>query len=487
MNSEMPKKPTLYVALIPIIFMVVALIIGIGIYEADPHIPLFLSAIVATITALFLGYSWDTLEKGIIKGVSLSLQAILILLVIGIIIGTWIAGGIVPTMIYYGLEILSPTYFLFAACLISCIVALASGNAWTAAGTIGIALMGVSEGLGVNPAMAAGAIISGVYFGDKISPLSETTNLAPGVAGSELFEHIKHMLYTTVPALIISLIIYFILGFFSSGNGSDIEQVALLQENLSQIYKLSPWLLVVPAIVIMMMIRRIPAIPALSIGSLMGAVCAILVQGVSIKETFTTMYYGYSIETDMEVLNNLLNNGGIEAMLWTVSLILIAMSFGGILERAGFFAVIVESLMNLAKSTGSLITTTVGTSIASNIVGCDQYLSIIIPARMYAAEYKKRGLKLKNLSRTVEDAGTMTSPLVPWNTCGAFMFATLGVSAISYAPFAFLCLLSPIFAIIYGFTGFTIEYEEIHQEQEKKALSRVILFKPSQSVAFLLF
>ncbi|MBU8790811.1 Na+/H+ antiporter NhaC [Oceanobacillus caeni] len=471
MNPETQKKPTLYVALIPIIFMVIALIIGIGIYETDPHIPLFLSAIVASITALSLGYSWNTLEKGIIKGVSLSLQAILILLVIGIIIGTWIAGGIVPTMIYYGMEILSPTYFLFAACLISCIVALASGNAWTAAGTIGIALMGVSEGLGVNPAMAAGAVISGVYFGDKISPLSETTNLTPGVAGSELFEHIKHMLYTTIPSLIISLIIYFILGFFSSGDGSDIEQVALLQENLSQIYNLSPWLLVVPAIVIMMMIRKMPAMPALAIGSLMGAVCAILVQGVSIKETLTTMYYGYSIETDMEVLNNLLNNGGVEAMLWTVSLILIAMSFGGILEIAGFFAVIVESLMNLVKSTGSLITTTVGTSIASNIVGCDQYLSIIIPARMYAAEYKRRGLKLKNLSRTVEDAGTMTSPLVPWNTCGAFMFATLGVSALSYAPFAFLCLLSPIFAIIYGFTGFTIEYEEGHQEQEVKALS----------------
>ncbi|MEK4801504.1 Na+/H+ antiporter NhaC [Oceanobacillus sp. FSL K6-0118] len=473
MNSETQKKPTLYVALIPIIFMVIALIVGIGIYKTDPHIPLFLSAIVASITALSLGYSWNTLERGIIKGVSLSLQAILILLVIGIIIGTWIAGGIVPTMIYYGLEILSPTYFLFAACLISCIVALASGNAWTAAGTIGIALMGVSEGLGVNPAMAAGAVISGVYFGDKISPLSETTNLAPGVAGSELFEHIKHMLYTTIPSLIISLIIYFILGFFSSGEGSDIEQVALLQENLSQIYNLSPWLLVVPAIVIMMMIRKMPAMPALAIGSLMGAVCAILVQGISIEETLTTMYYGYSIETDMEVLNNLLNNGGVEAMLWTVSLILIAMSFGGILEIAGFFAVIVESLMNLVKSTGSLITTTVGTSIASNIVGCDQYLSIIIPARMYAAEYKRRGLKLKNLSRTVEDAGTMTSPLVPWNTCGAFMFATLGVSALSYAPFAFLCLLSPIFAIIYGFTGFTIEYEEGHQEQEKKALSNV--------------
>lgn len=468
MNSESIRKPTLLIALIPIIFMVISLFIGIGIYGADPHIPLFLSAVVASITALSLGYSWETVEKGMIKGVSLSLQAVLILLVIGVIIGTWIAGGIVPTMIYYGLEILSPTYFLVAACVISCIVALASGNAWTAAGTIGIALMGVSEGLGINPAMAAGAVISGVYFGDKISPLSETTNLAPGVAGSELFEHIKHMLYTTTPALIISLILYFILGFFVSGNGSNTEQVTLLQENLSQIYYLSPWLLVVPAIVIVMMIKKLPAMPALAIGSIMGAFCAIIVQGVSIEETLTTMYYGFSAETGMEVLDNLLNNGGIQAMLWTISLILIAMSFGGILEKAGFFATIVESLMKLVKSTGSLITTTVGTSIASNIIGCDQYLSIIIPARMYAEEYKSWGLKLKNLSRTVEDAGTMTSPLVPWNTCGAFMYATLGVSALSYAPFAFLALLSPIFAIIYGFTGFTIEHEEGVKRQTNK-------------------
>ncbi|SFE86559.1 Na+/H+ antiporter NhaC [Alteribacillus iranensis] len=454
------KKPTLMIAMIPILFMVAALVVGIGFLEADPHIPLFLSAVVAVIVALRLGHTWQGLEKGMIKGITLSLQAVMILVIIGMIIGTWLAGGIVPTMIYYGLEILSPTYFLFAACLISCIVAIASGNAWTAAGTIGIALMGVGEGLGVNLAMVAGAVVSGVYFGDKISPLSETTNLAPGVAGSELFEHIKHMMFTTIPALIISLILYFILGLSFSSSSSNIEQVAAIQNSLSDIFTLSPWLLIVPAIVIAMMVKRVPAMPALAIGAILGAISAVLVQGVPVSDAIMAMHYGFEADTGMEVLDSLLNNGGVDAMLWTISLILIAMSFGGILETAGFFQAIVDALMKFVKSTGSLISTTVTTSIATNIIGCDQYLGIIIPARMYAEEFKKRGLKMKNLSRTVEDAGTMTSPLIPWNTCGAFMFATLGVSAFAYAPFAFLCLLSPIFAIIYGFTGFTIEYEE---------------------------
>ncbi|QQK75768.1 Na+/H+ antiporter NhaC [Salicibibacter cibarius] len=459
-EANKPRKPTLLVAMIPISFMIAALIICIGVYEQDPHFPLFLSGVVAVIAALSLGYTWKTLEDGMIRAIGLATQAIIILIIIGTIIGTWIAGGVVPTMIYYGLGILSPGYFLVAACLICCIVSLSGGNAWTAAGTIGIALMGVAEGLGINPAMAAGAVISGVYFGDKISPLSETTNLAPGVVGVHLFEHIKHMLFTTIPALLIALGLYTILGFQISASGSGTGQITELQQQLSNVFIISPWLLIVPTIVIAMMVMKIPAIPALSIGSLMGLFCAILIQGVPIGDAMGVIVEGYAIDSGAATLDNLLNNGGIEAMMWTVSLIIIAMSFGGVLEAAGFFQTIVDSLIKLAKSTGSLIATTVATAFTSNVVGCDQYLGIILPARMYEGEYKKRRLKLKNLSRTVEDAGTMTSPLIPWNTCGAFMFATLGVSAFSYAPYAFLVLLSPIIAIIYGYIGFTIEYED---------------------------
>lgn len=454
------RKPTLFEALIPIVFMVIALIVGIFIYDTDPHIPLLLSGVVATLIAFKLGFKWGEIEKGMLDAVRLALQAVVILMVIGTIIGSWIAAGIVPTMIFYGLDILSPSYFLVAACAISCIVSIASGNAWTAAGTIGIAIMGIGHGLGINPAMVAGAVISGVYFGDKVSPLSETTNLAPGIVGAELFEHIKHMLYTTVPALVISLILFAILDFKFSGQGAGISEVQMLQNQLNDIYTISPWLLLVPLFIIVMMVFKIPALPGLTIGSILGAICSIVVQKVPVGEAINILYYGYSIDTGTEVVDNLLNNGGIESVMFTVSLIIIAMCFGGILEFTKIFEVLVEAIIKFARKTGSLITATVVTCISANIVGCEQYMSIIVPGRMYAEEYDKRGLKPKNLSRTLEDAGTMTSPLVPWNTCGAFMATTLGVSTISYLPFAFLCLISPFIAIIYGFTGFKVEYKD---------------------------
>lgn len=459
------RKPTLFEALIPIIFMIVALVIGIFVYDTDPHIPLLLSAGVAAIVAFRLGFKWFEVEKGMLDAVRLALQAIVILLVIGTIIGSWIAGGIVPTMIYYGLNILSPSFFLVAACLISCVVSIASGNAWTAAGTIGIAIMGIGHGLGINPAMVAGAVISGVYFGDKISPLSETTNLAPGIVGGELFEHIKHMLYTTIPGLVISLILFSILDFRYSGEGASISEVQVLQTQLNEIYSISPWLLLVPLFIIIMMTFKIPALPGLVIGSILGTICSIVVQKVPVGDAINILYYGYSIESGNQVVDNLLNNGGIESVLYTVSLIIIAMCFGGVLELTKIFEVLVEEIIKFAQKTGSLITATVVTCISSNIVGCDQYMSIIVPGRMYAEEYDKRGLKSKNLSRTLEDAGTMTSPLVPWNTCGAFMATTLGVSTLSYLPFAFLCLISPLIAIIYGFTGFKVEYKEGYKQE----------------------
>ncbi|WP_339199078.1 Na+/H+ antiporter NhaC [Aeribacillus sp. FSL k6-2211] len=460
------KTPSLFVALIPIVSMVVILFVGLFVFEADAHIPLLLSAVVAAIVAKYLGYEWRELEKGIISSVSLSLQALIILMIIGTIIATWLAAGIVPTMIYYGLEFLSPTYFLPIAAVICSIVALASGNAWTAAGTIGIAIMGVGIGLGINPAMVAGAVVSGCYFGDKISPLSETTNMAPGITGVQLFDHIRHMLYTTIPGLIIAVIIYFFIGLANKGNGAGSNEIEVLQQQLSDLFVISPWLLLVPVIVLGMIAAKTPAIPGLVIGSIMGAIVAIFVQGVPVSDIFSIAVYGFSKETGNEVLDNLLNNGGTEAMMYTVSLVMIAMSFGGILETSGVLQTIVDSLLKLAKSTGSLITATVATCVTANVVACDQYLSILIPGRMYLTAYKKRGLHAKNLSRTLEDAGTMTSPLVPWNTCGAFMSATLGVATLSYAPYAILNIISPLIAIIYAFVGFKIE--KLPAEEMKK-------------------
>lgn len=458
-NTEISvRKPTLKVAMIPIVFMIVSLYIGIAVLDLDAHIPLLISGVVATIVAMWLGFSWKEIEVSFLNTIRLSLQAIIILLVIGAIIGSWIAGGIVPTMIYYGLELLSPTYFLVSACAICCVVALASGNAWTAAGTIGIAIMGIGEGLGMNTAMVAGAVISGVYFGDKVSPLSETTNMAPGITGAELFEHIKHMMYTTVPALAIALVLYTIIGLRFTNVQSNIGEVQQLQSQLNDIFLITPWLLIAPAAVIIMMMFRMPAIPGLLIGSLIGVVFSIGFQGMAAGDAFNVMYYGFASDIGVSVVDNLLNNGGMESMMYTVALILIAMSFGGILEKAGILEAIVLALLKFAKSTGSLIASTVATCIAANIIACDQYLAIILPGRMYSKAYENKNLHPKNLSRTIEDAGTMTSPLVPWNTCGAFMFGTLGVSAFSYAPFAFLCILSPIIAIIYGYLNYKIEY-----------------------------
>lgn len=467
MKDKVKNLPSLKIALIPILSMIVILFVGIFVFEADAHIPIILSAVIAAIVALSIGYKWKEIEKGIINGISLSLQALLILIILGMVIATWIAAGVVPTMIYYGVDFLSPSFFLPLAVIICSIVAVASGNAWTAAGTIGIAVMGIGVVLGFNPAMVAGAVISGCYFGDKISPLSETTNMAPGITGVELFDHIRHLLYTTMPAWVLSVILFFFLGLSQKSTTQSVQDIVLLQDELQQLFTISPWLLLVPIFVLSLIAMKMPAIPGLLIGSFLGLAVAVIVQGASFGDMLGTMIYGFSMESENEILSNLLNNGGIEAMMYTVSLIMLAMSLGGILETSGVLETIVNSLLKIAKSTGSLIATTVATCITANIIACDQYLSILLPGRMYLKAYRKKGLHPKNLSRTIEDAGTMTSPLVPWNTCGIFMAATLGVATIEYLPFAFLCLISPIVAVIYGFLNIKIEYLAYNESDEE--------------------
>ena len=448
--------PSLKVALIPLVSMIVILFTGLFVFEADAHIPIVLSAIIAAIVALFLGYTWKEVEQGIINGISLSLQAILILIILGMVISTWLAAGVVPSMIYYGLDFLSPAFFLPLSIIICSLVAVASGNAWTAAGTIGIAVMGIGIVLGFNPAMVAGAVISGCYFGDKLSPLSETTNMSPGVVGVELFDHIRHMFWTTIPAWIISIILFFFIGLSQDAASQGVNDITVIQNELNSLFTISPWLLLVPVFVLTLIALKMPAIPGLLTGAVLGAIVAVLVQGVSFTDILSNMIYGFAMESENEVLNNLLNNGGTEAMMYTVSLVMLAMSLGGILEMSGVLESLVNSLLKIARTSSSLIITTVATCIATNIIACDQYLSILIPGRMYLKAYRKKGLHPKNLSRTLEDAGTMTSPLVPWNTCGVFMASTLGVATIEYLPFAFLCILSPIVAIIYALFNFKV-------------------------------
>lgn len=451
------RKPYFWEAAVTVLFLIAALFVTLKFLGGDPQIPLALAIIFATLIALRTGISWKEVEEGLLAGFTSGMKAIVILMIVGMVIGAWILGGVVPAMIYYGLKILNPSIFLVAVCLLASVTSLATGSSWTTAGTIGIAAIGIGQGLGVPLPMVAGAVVSGAYFGDKMSPLSDTTNLAPAVAGSELFEHIRHMVYTVTPSLIIALIFYAILGVKYVSGTANTENIELILATLSDSFYISPILLIPALLVILMVAFRIPAIPGLIGGVLLGGVCAVIFQGADLAAIVSSVHYGFEAETGVAEVDELLSRGGLDSMMWTISLILVALAFGGILERTKMLEVIVEKILSVAKSTGSLVVSTILTSIGTNIVAPDQYLSIIMPGRMYAPAYRDRNLHPKNLSRALEDSGTMTSSLIPWNTCGAFMFATLGVSPLAYLPFAFLNLLCPIVSAFYGFTGITME------------------------------
>lgn len=456
-ENKVPIKPSLLISAIPILILMVTLYVTIVIYEGSPQIPLIISASVAGIISLLLGNKWNDIEAGLINTIQMSMQAILILMIIGILVGTWILSGTVPTMIYYGLKILSPSIFLLATCIICGIVSLATGSSWTTAGTVGIALMGVGAGLGIPAPQIAGAIISGAYFGDKMSPLSDTTNLAPAMAGSTLFEHIKHMIYTVTPSMIIALVVFGILGIKYAGKPLDTSLLNEIFAGLESSGSLNPILLLPPVLVIILVVKKMPAIPGLLLGVVAGAVLAILIQGANFGDIVNVLNDGYTSTTGVAMVDELLTRGGLQGMMFTVSLIVCAMTFGGVMEQSGMLSTLAESLLRFAKGTGSLVLVTILSCFLVNILAADQYLSIVIPGRMYKDEFAKRGLHPKNLSRCLEDSGTITSPFIPWNTCGAYMSTTLGVSPFAYAPYCVLNYINPIVSIIYGFTGFTME------------------------------
>jgi NhaC family Na+:H+ antiporter len=462
MTTKIKKKreAKLWEALIPVVGTIAILMYTVlpffGV-EGEVHIPLVLGALIAAVVAVYrLGYTWSEVEEGIISSIAGTMQAIIILAIIGMIIGTWIQGGIVPTLIYYGLQVLSPGIFLVATLILCSIVSMATGSSWTTAGTVGIALMGVGAGLGINPAMCAGAVISGAYFGDKMSPLSDTTNLAPAMSGANLFDHIKHMFYTTGTSYLIAAAGFIFLGFGFAGKELDKAVINELLDLMSQNFSINPLLLIVPVIVIVLVAMKVPAIPGLFLGTLLGGLAAMIFQGASVGDVFNAMQNGYTSETGNVILDDLLTRGGLQSMMWTISLIMCALTFGGILEKTGMLEAIAKVILKFAKSTGSLVTATIFTSIFTNVLAGDQYLSIVLPGKMYKEEYHKRGLAPRNLSRCLEDAGTLTSPLVPWNTCGATMSTYLGVPTLEYIPFCFLNLVNPVVSIVFGFTGITM-------------------------------
>jgi Na+:H+ antiporter, NhaC family len=420
------------------------------------QIPLVAATAVAALMAWRVGLRWDEIHDSFLNGIRLSLGAVLILLIVGVLIGTWIASGIVPMLIVLGLKLLSPGAFLVATCVICAIVSLVTGSSWTTAGTVGVALIGVGTGLNVPLPIVAGAIVSGAYFGDKMSPLSDTTNLAPAIAGSELFEHVRHMMLTSGPSLVVALVLYWLIGLRYGEGTVDAAAVNAIVGGLSTHFHSSGWLMIAPLLVVGLVVMRVPALPALLVGAILGGVSAGVFQGTSFAKILTIAYDGYVAETGVVAVDELLTRGGLASMYGTVGIILCAMCFGGVMERAGMLGRIAQAILGVAKSRGGLVTATIGTCVGMNVVASDQYLSIVVPGRMYRAAFARARLHPKNLSRCLEDGGTLSSALVPWNTCGAFMFATLGVFPLLYLPYAFLNLVNPLVSIIYGYTGWTM-------------------------------
>lgn len=491
MESKKPliRKPTLLIALVPIAFLIFFLSLNVYYFEDDTlsgsnQIALLLASAVAGVIAIWLGHNWYDVRAKVVSSIGSAMPSMLILLLIGALAGTWMISGVVPALIYYGLKILHPNIFLFASVVVCALVSLATGSSWSTVATIGIALLGIGNALGLNEGLVAGAIISGAYFGDKMSPLSDTTNLAPAMAGTDLFTHIRYMILTTGPSILITLIVFFIIGFTY-----NFENVGVSVQNtivaIEHSFNITPLLFIVPAFLIFIIVRKVPPLPSLMAGTLMGGIFAVIFQPQIIQQlagdtanyaeasyitVMKAMYGKVSIITEDPQVNELLSTRGMAGMLNTIWLIITAMIFGGIMESAGLLAKITEKIISFAKNTGTLVASTVTTCLFFNVTASDQYLSIVVPGRMFAKTYRERGYKPELLSRTLEDSGTVTSVLVPWNTCGATQSAVLGVPTVAYIPYAIFCWLSPFTSMFMASFNIAIRrFTKEEMEENRKA------------------
>lgn len=457
-EKKQPRMPKVWEAAIVLVFLIAMLSVGIIVYGVDPHVPMILGVMAAAIMSMILGYSWADVEHFMIKGISKAMQSIIILVIIGVLIGVWLNAGVVPSMIYYGLKVLKPSIFFIAAMLICSITSLATGTSWGTMGTMGVALMGIGFGLGMNPGMTAGAIISGAYFGDKMSPLSDTTNLAPAMAGTDIMSHIKFMILPTCIVYGICVVFYGVLGFTQyNGGAADVSKVVELQAALKNMFTINPVMLLPPVIVIVAVAMKVPAIPGITIGIVAGAIIGLIFQkDCTLGSIFNCGMNGFSCDTGIYEIDRLLNSGGLMNMMFSVSMTIIAMMFGGIMEETHQLEVIVEKIKGLAKRPTGLVTLTEATCVISNAVMPEQYISLVVPGRMYAEEYKKKGLSATTLSNALESSGTVTSALIPWNTCGVFIFSTLQISVSQYGPWALFNWLMPIACIAMAFMGITL-------------------------------
>lgn len=454
-NPEI-RLPTTFEAALSLLSLIISIAVVVGVYGQYPQVPLLMGLVVACIVAWRCGYNWEAIEQGMVNGVTRSVPAIMIFIMIGMLIGVWILAGVVPTMLFYGLKLLSPEIFLPSALIICAITSVATGSSWGTSGTIGVAMVGIGSGLGLPLPVVAGAVVSGAYFGDKMSPLSDTTNLASSMSGANLYAHIRHMVNTTSIAFGITLVIEIVLGFKYSAAIDDDNSIAELTRLLETTFIINPIMLLPPILLIVVSIKKVAPLPGLTLGILVAAAIGFIVQGASFEQMIQTAFSGYSAATGVEAFDNLLSRGGIESMYFTITLVIIAMMFGGVMEHSNQLKVLVVKLVDRATTTGSLVASTVFTTIAANIVLCEQYMSIIVGARAYAEEYEKRGLHAKNLSRVLEDSGTVTANLIPWTSGGAYQAGVLGVATFAYAPFAFFCWISPLVTLAFGYLNINI-------------------------------
>jgi len=469
MVKSSSKDLPLFWALLPIFVLMAVLSYNVLVIYHDEatsganQFALLLVGFIAAIIGLRNKVTFNEMLESVYNNIKTTSGAILILLFVGSLAGTWLISGIIPTMIYYGLQILNPTIFLAVAVIISALISLVTGSSWGTTATIGIALIGIGKGLGIHEGMIAGAVISGAYFGDKISPMSDTTNLAAAMANIDLFRHIRYMLYTTGPSISIAIVLFVILGFFQDAHG-EMQNLEIL-EGIKNTFNISPWLLLVPAAVIFLIIKKVEPVVALLVGTVLGAIAAVIAQPQVLQDVLKleslTIHDSYkavmnaivsdiSIETNNATLNDLFSSGGMKGMLSTIWLILSAMVFGGIMEAIGALKSISNALLRMAKGDFGVVASTTVTCIFFNGTVSDQYLAIVVPGKMYAEAFKDRGLAPENLSRTLEDSGTVTSVLFPWNTGGAYNAGVLGVATAAYVPFAFFNLISPLMTLLFA-------------------------------------
>lgn len=455
-EKQETRKHGVIVALIPVIAMMLLLIVGYGMYHIKPQVLLISAAFITGCLGIILRFKWEDMQKGIVESIYKALPAILIMLCVGILIGSWIAAGTIPMIIYYGLKLVSPQFFLVTACFVCTVTSIATGTSWGTIGTLGVAFIGIAMALGIPLGAAAGAIVAGSYFGDKMSPFSDVTNLAPVAAGSNLFDHIKHMFWSATPAWLIGLFLYFIIGL-NYGNGDiESETMTTIITTLEKNFSFNVLLLLPLVIVFYFAFRKKPVLPGMLISSLIAGILGIVFQGASVTDIATAMNSGYVGQTGVDVVDKLISRGGMMSMMEVQLVAFTAFAFSGIMQNTGLLSILFESIMKFVDKVWSLVLTTVITSILTALVTGSSYLSMIVPGELLAPAYKKKKLAAKNLSRIIEECGAIIVPLVPWSMAGVYVYGTIGVSAFEYLPWAFMNYLSVIILVIFGFTKFTM-------------------------------